>query len=155
LNTLAQRLCEAFEASVDVIHDPPRAGDVRHSVADISLAKHELGYEPQVELAEGLRRTVNHSAAEAETAEAGRLSLTRELGREKAPEQRAANTTRKPRCADGRRYLITGGAGFIGSHLAERLRASGQAADIVVLDDLYTGRLGNLEHVVDDGSVEF
>lgn len=40
------------------------------------------------------------------------------------------------------RYLITGGAGFIGSHLGERLRAAGAA--VVVIDDLSTGSRGNL-----------
>lgn len=41
-----------------------------------------------------------------------------------------------------RRSLITGGAGFIGSHLAEALLRSGD--EVVVLDDLSTGSLGNL-----------
>jgi UDP-glucose 4-epimerase len=40
------------------------------------------------------------------------------------------------------RYLVTGGAGFIGSHLVERLVQDG--ADVVVLDDLSTGRRENL-----------
>lgn len=40
------------------------------------------------------------------------------------------------------RYLITGGAGFIGSHLAERLLARGD--HVTVLDDMSTGREGNL-----------
>lgn len=40
------------------------------------------------------------------------------------------------------RYLVTGGAGFIGSHLVERLVQSG--ADVTVLDDLSTGRRENL-----------
>jgi len=40
------------------------------------------------------------------------------------------------------RALITGGAGFIGSHLAERLIADGQK--VVVLDDFSTGRMENL-----------
>ena len=40
------------------------------------------------------------------------------------------------------RFLITGGAGFIGSHLHERLRASGHA--VRVLDDLSTGHRANL-----------
>jgi UDP-glucose 4-epimerase len=39
-------------------------------------------------------------------------------------------------------YLVTGGAGFIGSHLAEKLIAVGE--DVYVLDDLSTGRLENL-----------
>jgi nucleoside-diphosphate-sugar epimerase len=37
---------------------PPRLGDVRHSTADISLARATLGYEPQVSFEEGLRRTI-------------------------------------------------------------------------------------------------
>ena len=43
------------------------------------------------------------------------------------------------------RALITGGAGFIGSHLAEGLLAAGR--DVVVLDDLSTGRVENLQSV--------
>ena len=38
---------------------PPRVGDVRDSLADISKAQRELGYEPKVTLEEGLVRTVN------------------------------------------------------------------------------------------------
>ena len=41
----------------------------------------------------------------------------------------------------GRRYLVTGGCGFIGSHLAERLIALGDA--VRILDDLSTGHIGN------------
>jgi len=37
---------------------PARAGEVRHSLADISRARHGLGYEPEIALATGLRRTV-------------------------------------------------------------------------------------------------
>ena len=43
------------------------------------------------------------------------------------------------------RALITGGAGFIGSHLAESL--IGQGHSVSVLDDLSTGRLENIEHL--------
>lgn len=43
------------------------------------------------------------------------------------------------------RALITGGAGFIGSHLAEALLAAGH--EVVVLDDLSTGRIENLAAV--------
>jgi UDP-glucose 4-epimerase len=39
-------------------HGPPRAGDVRHSQADVSRARRDLGYEPTVSFAEGLRRTL-------------------------------------------------------------------------------------------------
>ncbi len=43
------------------------------------------------------------------------------------------------------RYLITGGAGFIGSHLCERLLEDGHS--VLVLDDLSTGRYENLAHL--------
>lgn len=43
--------------------------------------------------------------------------------------------------------LVTGGAGFIGSHLVERLLADGKS--VVVLDDCSTGRLENLKNVVE------
>lgn len=46
------------------------------------------------------------------------------------------------------RVLITGGAGFIGSHLAERLLAQGHR--VAILDDLSTGRLENVAHLSDD-----
>ena len=39
-------------------HGPPRSGDVRHSQADVSLARHDLGYDPAVPFAEGLRLTL-------------------------------------------------------------------------------------------------
>ena len=42
--------------------------------------------------------------------------------------------------------LITGGAGFIGSHLAERLLSQG--ADVMALDDLSTGAMANIDHLI-------
>lgn len=47
---------------------------------------------------------------------------------------------------NGLRALVTGGAGFIGSHLADELLARGY--HVIVLDDLSTGRLDNVAHVL-------
>lgn len=44
--------------AVPPVHEKPRPGDVRHSLADIGEARRLLGYEPRVPLEEGLRRTV-------------------------------------------------------------------------------------------------
>lgn len=44
------------------------------------------------------------------------------------------------------KYLITGGAGFIGSHLAEYLLDAGH--DVHILDNLSTGRLDNVQHLI-------
>jgi UDP-glucose 4-epimerase len=50
-------------------------------------------------------------------------------------------------------YLITGGAGFIGSHLAEALLAAGHR--VLVLDDLSTGSERNLAHLAAHPQLEF
>jgi UDP-glucose 4-epimerase len=50
------------------------------------------------------------------------------------------------------RYLITGGAGFIGSHLVDALTARDDK--VVILDDLSTGRIENIQHILDSGLVE-
>ena len=45
---------------VEPIFAPPRAGDVRESLADITLAREVLGYEPTVDFDEGLRRSIEY-----------------------------------------------------------------------------------------------
>jgi nucleoside-diphosphate-sugar epimerase len=45
------------KSAVAARYEPVRVGDVRHSLADISLARSVLGYEPKIELEEGLRLT--------------------------------------------------------------------------------------------------
>lgn len=50
------------------------------------------------------------------------------------------------------RILVTGGAGFIGSHLCERLIAEGH--DVICLDNFFTGRRENVFHLLDDRRFE-
>jgi len=51
------------------------------------------------------------------------------------------------------RVLITGGAGFLGSHLCDALRARGDT--VVCVDDLSTGRSENIEHLAGRAGFEF
>jgi UDP-glucose 4-epimerase len=51
------------------------------------------------------------------------------------------------------RYLITGGAGFIGSHLAERLLQQGE--HVVLLDNLSTGSMENIRHLKGSERLEY
>lgn len=51
------------------------------------------------------------------------------------------------------RILVTGGAGFIGSHLCEHLLEEGH--EVVAVDNLYTGSLRNIAHLLDNGDFEF
>jgi nucleoside-diphosphate-sugar epimerase len=64
LNQTIALLNAILGVKVNPQYAPPQAGDVRHSTADISLARATLGYEPRVPFEEGLRRTVDwHRAA--------------------------------------------------------------------------------------------
>ncbi len=47
-----------------------------------------------------------------------------------------------------KRILVTGGAGFIGSHLCERLLSEGN--DVICLDNFFTGRKVNISHLMDN-----
>ncbi len=51
-----------------------------------------------------------------------------------------------------KRILVTGGAGFLGSHLCERLLADG--ADVLAVDNFFTGRRDNLRHLLADPHFE-
>ncbi|MDI1314169.1 UDP-glucuronic acid decarboxylase family protein, partial [Prosthecobacter sp.] len=52
-----------------------------------------------------------------------------------------------------KRILITGGAGFLGSHLCERLLE--QEHEIICADNLFTGRKQNIAHLMDNPNFEF
>ncbi|MBD5489834.1 MAG: SDR family oxidoreductase [Lachnospiraceae bacterium] len=52
-----------------------------------------------------------------------------------------------------KRILVTGGAGFIGSHLCEKLLEEGN--DVVCMDNLFTGQKDNIRHLMDNPYFEF
>jgi nucleoside-diphosphate-sugar epimerase len=58
INELVASLNEFLMKRIQPVYTPSRNGDVRDSLADIGLARRDLGYEPIVDFAEGLRRTV-------------------------------------------------------------------------------------------------
>jgi UDP-glucose 4-epimerase len=60
LNQLVALLQELLGTDVEPEHLPARQGEVRHSLADLARARADLGYEPAVDLREGLRRTIEH-----------------------------------------------------------------------------------------------
>jgi UDP-glucose 4-epimerase len=59
INELARTLGKVIGNTKPAVHTESRAGDVRHSLADITKARALLGYEPTVDLEEGLRKTVD------------------------------------------------------------------------------------------------
>jgi nucleoside-diphosphate-sugar epimerase len=58
LNQLIQILEELLKVRAQVTYAPAKPGDVRHSLADITKATRVLGYVPETEVEEGLRKTV-------------------------------------------------------------------------------------------------
>lgn len=57
---LVDAINEALGTSIEPIFEEARAGDVRESLADISVARSVLGYEPKVDFREGLRRSIEY-----------------------------------------------------------------------------------------------
>jgi UDP-N-acetylglucosamine/UDP-N-acetyl-alpha-D-glucosaminouronate 4-epimerase len=57
LNQIVALLAKISGKQLEVKYDPPRDGDIRDSQADITQAREVLGYDPQVDFEEGLRRT--------------------------------------------------------------------------------------------------
>jgi UDP-glucose 4-epimerase len=58
LNDLAGKIMEITGIKLDPIYDKPRQGDVRDSLADITKARKEMGYEPDFNLDSGLEETI-------------------------------------------------------------------------------------------------
>ncbi len=57
---LLTSLRDILEEHIEPIHEPPRAGDVRDSLADISEARNRLDFEPATTIVEGLRQSVEY-----------------------------------------------------------------------------------------------
>lgn len=57
LNDLCREIERATGRGLRARHGPAREGDVRHSQADITLARRRLGYQPAIPFREGIERT--------------------------------------------------------------------------------------------------
>lgn len=74
LNRLIGELSEILGVDISPLYEGARAGDVRHSLADISRAAEHLGWNPIVRLREGLERTVHYYKALSLSSAVGALS---------------------------------------------------------------------------------
>jgi nucleoside-diphosphate-sugar epimerase len=68
VNELAKLMAKAFgRPELSAVHEPERAGDVKHSLADLGVARQVLGYEPIVGFEDGLKRTCDWYGAARES----------------------------------------------------------------------------------------
>jgi len=58
INDLAKSIMKICDKHFDPIHDDPRPGDIKHSLADISRATDTFGYIPKVDIKDGLEKTI-------------------------------------------------------------------------------------------------
>jgi UDP-glucose 4-epimerase len=65
INQLVRLLGGAIGRPASVHSAPPRTGDVRHSLADISAAQHAFGYQPSVDMPSGLREYIEWARTDA------------------------------------------------------------------------------------------
>lgn len=59
INELAHELMDIIGNEVEILYEPARPGDIKHSLANNSKAKEAFGYNPQVTVKEGLKETVS------------------------------------------------------------------------------------------------
>lgn len=59
VNTVVRTIRELMGKQIEPEYLPPRAGDIKHSLADVSRARELIGYEPRVSFEEGIRRAID------------------------------------------------------------------------------------------------
>jgi UDP-glucose 4-epimerase len=64
INALVTQMCELGGLETEVVHGPPRAGDVRHSLADLSAIRSALGFAPQAQFGPALREYLDWAKVE-------------------------------------------------------------------------------------------
>ena len=59
VNTVVKTITELLNKNIKPVYAPPRPGDIKHSLADVSLAKEVIGYEPKISFVEGIRMAID------------------------------------------------------------------------------------------------
>jgi UDP-glucose 4-epimerase len=78
VNRLVRELRDLLDVDIESAYAARRAGEVEHSVADLSLSQRELGYQPLISLREGLERTIRHFREEEPATDGSRLIAAHE-----------------------------------------------------------------------------
>jgi UDP-glucose 4-epimerase len=64
INRLVDLICEVGDLKPEVVYGPPRPGDVRDSLADISKAREAFDFQPSSDFVEGLREYIDWARTE-------------------------------------------------------------------------------------------
>ena len=59
MNTVVNTIRELLGKDIEPVYAPPRAGDIKESLADVSRAKELIGYEPIVDFDAGIRLAID------------------------------------------------------------------------------------------------
>jgi dTDP-glucose 4,6-dehydratase len=103
-----------------------------------------LSSEQQLDFTRGTSLETATSLCFSGTAAKAELSARNRANRPRKPKRQQLNTPRMS--ANGKPIsVVTGGAGFLGSHLTDRLLAEGHR--VIAIDNLVTGNLANIEHL--------
>lgn len=60
ITELCNLIIETTNSKSKIVYNPPRSGDIKHSLASIELSKKELGYVPKYDLKDGLKETITY-----------------------------------------------------------------------------------------------
>jgi hypothetical protein len=123
----------------------PSAQLLSQSVASIERIK---------KIASNLKTTANiqHDARDIEKSFWYSFRYRAKLGNCSEERERIMNSALPEHFYKGKRVLVTGGAGFLGSHLCERLL--GEGAEVLCVDNYFTGRRANIGHLLNNPAFE-
>jgi len=129
IRELAEHVLAITESNSSLIEQPLPADDPQRRRPDISVAQEILGWEPQIPLATGLGPTMQYFDKRPSGSTAGSQSSESIQNRARVRAGGGGSKTSK--------VLVTGGAGYVGSHACKMLAAAGHVP--VTIDNLVHG----------------